>query len=889
MNCRQVKTKLTSFLLGDLTPQSGAAIKTHLEKCMVCRAYAREIEPTLDLLRDALAATSAAPASLSEEHRDNIAEAMSPRPGLRRSAARPARKRLRITRPGETRKTPGVIEWITTPRVSLGLAAAAALMITALGGLMLMPMSTESPRSAEKAVLQTTTQAPPPPPMSEMDEMEEITGERRMRSESRPMAASAINLNGDVTTDRLPFGAGTDVSGMSGEIREADAFGYTLPPADRPMSRMKAMMKSALEAPEPADIMPELAEELKSFEDFRRSLKENGKPLSPTPAKFDSVAMVKSPVIMKGIYQSRSPGARGRAVTAYGGAAGTGKDDLETTVSNDRADPAEEVLEEDSRFDKDGESRTSISQPGPPPAPGKLLADVDDEPTRRGLVRKSRPVSTETLESNERETAARQTPEYSEKKEKGKAEDEEESGPRFRASGVNPFVMTSANPFSTFAIDVDTASYTLARNYMVRGKLPPAEAVRTEEFVNFFDYAYKPPATDTFKVYADCAPSKFGRGLYLFKIGVKGKRIGREEQKNAVLTLVIDGSGSMNTPDRIGLVRKSVAMLLENLAPGDRVAIVQFGSRARLVLDYTPASEKETIMKALNAIQPTGSTNLEDAMNIAYELAGGAFDGAAVNRVLIMSDGAANLGAGAAEEILSKVAGYREHGIYCSVFGFGIGTYNDEMLETLANKGDGTYSFVDSEDEAQRLFVNELGATLNTIASDVKIQVEFNPEIVRRYRQIGYENRALTKEQFRDDTVDAGEVGSGQSVTALYELELSATETKGSSGSQAIVGTVRVRYRRSDNGAIEEISRPFRLSEITGSFEETGARFRLSAAVAEFAEILRASPYAAGSAFGDVSQVLDPVALELNLDRRVGQLRRMTAAAGGMSRGDIQE
>jgi Ca-activated chloride channel family protein len=446
---------------------------------------------------------------------------------------------------------------------------------------------------------------------------------------------------------------------------------------------------------------------------------------------------------------------------------------------------------------------------------------------------------------------------------------------KFRAFGVNPFVECASQPFSTFSIDVDTASYTVSRNYMLRGQRPPAEAVRTEDFVNFFDYAYAAPTRETFRVYAEAAPSKFGHGLQLVKIGVKGKRLGREEQRGAILTFLVDTSGSMDKPDRIGLIRKSLKMLLEKLNPQDLVAIVQFDSNVRLALDHTPASEKEKIAGVLDALQCSGSTHLEGGMVRAYEVAARSFNPKAENRVLILSDGVANLGTMAAEDILAKVEVYRKQGIYCSVFGFGIGTFDDTMLQTLANKGNGAYAFIDSENEAKRVFVDDLAATLNTIAADVKIQVEFNPKRVAKYRQIGYEKRQLKKEDFRNDAVDAGEVGSGQSVTALYEVELK-------DGRDALA-TVRLRYRRTDNNRVEEVERAVTAADLKPEFEKADARFRLAACAAEFSELLRGSPHAAGTDFSDVANLLRPVALELPLDTQVRELLRLVQSAASLS------
>ncbi|MDP6490915.1 MAG: von Willebrand factor type A domain-containing protein, partial [Kiritimatiellia bacterium] len=432
------------------------------------------------------------------------------------------------------------------------------------------------------------------------------------------------------------------------------------------------------------------------------------------------------------------------------------------------------------------------------------------------------------------------------------------------------------------------ASYTLTRNMMAQGALPPAEAVRTEEFVNAFDYGHVAPSHRTFRIYTELAPSPFGRGHQMLKIGIKGRRLGREEQRPAVLTFLVDTSGSMNAPERIGLVRKSLKLLVENLAPRDRVAVIQYDSHARLLLEHTPASNKAQILQAIDRMQCSGSTNLEEGMEEAYRLAAAAFIGGAENRVLLLSDGVANLGSIAAEDILDKVVTYRKQGIFCSVFGVGSGSYDDTMLETLANKGDGVYTFLDSEEQARRVFVDDLAATLNTIASDVKIQVEFNSMVVSQYRQLGYENRRLKKEDFRNDAVDAGEVGSGQAVTALYELSLLPqllAKTRIDLPPRKLA-TVRVRYRRIDTGRVEEIEKAVWPRECLPVLERASHGFRLAAGVAEFAEILRGSPHAKGSAYEDVADVLRPVALELHLDRRVQELLQMVIAAESTPRGE---
>jgi len=608
--------------------------------------------------------------------------------------------------------------------------------------------------------------------------------------------------------------------------------------SDREVSR--CVVAEALEAPQELD-------EVQSFKDMQCELVlKHALPSAPERKQnfeeitFGHATMVKSPVSMRGLLGNRTA-----ALQQYAGAAA-------------------EMPQDDSK----GDVRAGSDRSG--------LSDVSDKSHKL-------PARSKLLAA---EVHARRGPEKMlSKKEAVEAGD----APRwnFTAHGVNPFVATRSEPFSTFGIDVDTASYTLTRNMMTQGLLPPAEAVRTEEFVNAFDYDYVAPSHRTFRIYTELAPSPFGRGLHMLKIGVKGRRLGREEQRPAVLTFLVDTSGSMNAPERIGLVRKALRLLVENLGPNDQVAVIQYDSHARLLLEHTAASEKARILQAINRMQCSGSTNLEEGMNEAYRLAADAFMGGAENRVLLLSDGVANLGNVAVEDILKKIAAYRKQGIFCSVFGVGSGSYDDTMLETLANKGDGVYTFLDSEEEARRVFVDDLAATLNTIAADVKIQVEFNPNIIKQYRQLGYENRRLKKEDFRNDAVDAGEVGSGQSVTALYELDLRPhpLSKRRIALPPRKLATVRVRYRRIDTGRVEEIERSVWPHECVPTLNKASSSFRLATTVAEFAELLRGSPHAKGSTYEEVAAVLRPIALELHLDKRVQELLQMVMAAESTPRG----
>ena len=469
-----------------------------------------------------------------------------------------------------------------------------------------------------------------------------------------------------------------------------------------------------------------------------------------------------------------------------------------------------------------------------------------------------------------------------EKRELARKLGDSKAKPAVPAAGVNPWVAAAAQPFSTFAIDGNTASYTLSQNYMLKGSRPPPEAVRTEEFVNFFDNAYAPPASRLFAVHAAAAPTPFGAGTLLLKLGVKGRHLGREQQQHARLTFVIDTSGSMNASDRLVLARRALRLLVERLNPADSVAIVQYDAHARLVLDFTPAAQQQKILGVLDRLQAAGFTHLEEGLKLGYATAARGIVSGAANRVILLTDGVANVGAATAEDILKQVAQYRQQGLYCSVFGLGLGTYDDALLQALANKGNGAYFFIDSIDEARRVFVDDLAATLNVIASDVKIQVEFNPRRVKQYRPLGYESRQLKKEDFRNDAVGAGQVGSGQAVTALYEIELQGR-------AEEPIGVVRVRGRNSATGLTEETEQAITAAQTASAFDKAGVHFRLAAAAAEFAELLRGSPHAAGNSFTDVTKALRPVALELSLDQRVQELLRLVQSAGSLPPAPVEE
>ena len=344
----------------------------------------------------------------------------------------------------------------------------------------------------------------------------------------------------------------------------------------------------------------------------------------------------------------------------------------------------------------------------------------------------------------------------------------------FKGAGTNPFIDTEDDAFSTFGMDVDTASYTVTRRYLRDGILPPSEAVRVEDFVNAFDYNYTPPSDEAFAVHLEGAPSKFGEGkrLQLLHIGIQGRIIPDTDRKNAILTFVIDVSGSMRMENRLGLVKRALTLLVGQLRPEDKIGIVVYGSAARVILPHTSIVNREHILTAIHALAPEGATNAEAGLRMGYKLALQNSKSDCINRVILCSDGVANVGQTGSDAILKEIRTYVEDGVTLTTVGFGMGNYNDILMEKLANNGNGSYAYVDTLSEAKRIFVENLTGTLQVIAKDAKIQVEFNPETVSRFRLLGYENRRLAHEDFRDDTVDAGEVGAGHSVTALYEIKL---------------------------------------------------------------------------------------------------------------------
>lgn len=409
----------------------------------------------------------------------------------------------------------------------------------------------------------------------------------------------------------------------------------------------------------------------------------------------------------------------------------------------------------------------------------------------------------------------------------------------------NPFVETAVDAQSTFSVDVDTASYTLARRDLLRDSLPGPVEIRVEEFINYFDYDYPQPADGPFSISLEAAPSHFSGGKHLFRVGIQGREVPADQRQPANLVFLIDVSGSMLAPNKIELVKFALKQLVDKLQPTDTLGIVVYASQEGVVLPPTPVKQKSAILDAIDGLSAGGSTHAEAGIRKAYDLAESARKEGGINRVILCTDGDFNVGA-TGPELVGLIERFRDRGINLTTLGFGMGNYKDGMLEQLADKGDGNYAYVDSADEAMRVLGTKLVSTLQVIAKDVKIQVDFNPATVRRYRLIGYENRDIADQDFTNDKVDAGEIGAGHNVTAYYELEM---QPDGGAGDLA---TVKVRYKQPDGTVSTQVDQSLRLADIKTSFAAASASFRFGAAVTGFAELLRGSPFVEGLRFEDI-------------------------------------
>ena len=432
-------------------------------------------------------------------------------------------------------------------------------------------------------------------------------------------------------------------------------------------------------------------------------------------------------------------------------------------------------------------------------------------------------------------------------------------GVTYTDPGVNPFVPTERDRASTFALDVDTASYAIAQRYVHDGNLPDPSSVRVEEFVNAFDQGYEPPRHDTFAIQADGGPSPFLPGdEVLLRVGIQARVVDDEAREDAALTFVIDTSGSMGREDRLGLVKRALTVLVDRLARTDTVAIVTYGTEARVVLEPTSVRDADRIVDAIDRLGTDGSTNAEAGLALGDELAAGAFREGGINRVILASDGVANVGDTDPEAILRRIRWDASLGIQLVTVGFGMGNYNDTLMEQLADRGDGFYAYVNTIDDARTLFGSELTSTLQSVALDAKAQVEFDPAVVESYRLIGYENRDVADDRFTDDAVDAGAIGAGHASTALYALRL-----MGDGHRADRIATVRVRWTEPEDGRTRELAEDVRLEDLADRFDATAPAFQLDALVAAAAEVLRQSRWGNRYDLRDVAAAADELARDL--------------------------
>ena len=449
-----------------------------------------------------------------------------------------------------------------------------------------------------------------------------------------------------------------------------------------------------------------------------------------------------------------------------------------------------------------------------------------------------------------------------------------QGGDKYDQIVENAFLRVADHPLSTFSVDVDTASYSKVRQFLFdHNQLPRPHAVRIEELVNYFDYDYSPPAEDhssPFATHVAVTECPWDVEHRLIRIALKGRVVEQEQRPTSNLVFLIDVSGSMSQPNKLPLLKRGLGLLLDQLDDQDRVAIVVYAGAAGLVLDSTPASERQAIMRAMNRLAAGGSTNGGQGLALAYQVARDHFIEGGTNRVLLCTDGDFNVGATGTDQMLDLVKKESKSGTELTVLGFGMGNFNDAMLEQISGWGNGSYAFIDTINEARKVLVQQLSGTLLTIAKDVKLQIEFNPAEVAAYRLIGYENRLLENQDFNDDKKDAGEIGAGHAVTALYEIVPSDDATvveiptvnelkyqekpqrADAAGSGELL-TLKLRYKlpEQDESQLLEIA----VKDDGAKFEEADREFQFASAVAGFGMLLRESQYAGNWNYDAVHEV----------------------------------
>jgi len=437
---------------------------------------------------------------------------------------------------------------------------------------------------------------------------------------------------------------------------------------------------------------------------------------------------------------------------------------------------------------------------------------------------------------------------------------------RFAHINDNPLHLTLQEPVSTFSIDVDTGAYALVRRAISEGRLPPTDAVRVEEMINYFDYAYPQPQDGApFSVMTEVGPTPWNPNTRLVHIGIQGKAIAAAQRPAANLVFLIDVSGSMESPDKLPLLKSAFRLLTKQLTAKDRVTLVVYAGNSGVVLEPTAGDHQAQILAAIDRLEAGGSTHGSAGIQLAYAMAEASRIKGGINRVILATDGDFNVGTVNQEQLIDLIEQKRCKGITLTTLGFGEGNYNDQLMEQLADKGNGNYAYIDTLNEARKVLVDELSATLETIAKDVKIQIEWNPAQVSEYRLIGYENRLLNREDFNNDKVDAGDIGAGHTVTALYEITLkgepgqidplrygSNEPARGKGGELAFL---KLRYKAPEGETSQLITHPIDVRQMETKLESTSESYRFSAAVAAFGQLLRGGRYTGKFAYDDVEKL----------------------------------
>jgi len=470
-----------------------------------------------------------------------------------------------------------------------------------------------------------------------------------------------------------------------------------------------------------------------------------------------------------------------------------------------------------------------------------------------------------------------------------------DSGEQYADVKANPVFVAAETPVSTFSVDVDTGSYSNVRRMLNDGVLPPGDAVRVEELINYFDYAYAPPKdrSTPFALHTELGPSPWNPKTELLAIGIQGWKPATAASRPSNLVFLVDVSGSMNAPDKLPLVKASLKLLAGQLNARDRISLVVYAGRTEVVLEPTPGDQTETIVSALDRLEAGGSTNGAGGIQLAYAMAEKAFMKNGNNRVLLATDGDFNVGISDVDQLKEMVETKRKNGVALSTLGFGTGNYNDALMEQIADVGNGHYSYIDSAREAQRVLVEERASALETIASDVKIQVEFNPALVAEYRLIGYENRVLRREDFNNDAIDAGDIGAGHRVTALYEIArvgsggekvdaLRYSKEAPAVAKSGELAHLKLRYKQPDEGVkaksklIERVIQP---GDAVAA-DKTSPAFKLAAAVAAYGQLLRGGEYTQSYALRDAAALASAAGIDQSSGRTAEFVELAKLAAG---------